>query len=91
MSMKKITETKRVCDICGSDQNIFNVCCICGKELCFNCTKKEMFMPTSTPCRECWRKYPILEAIRGKYIKAHYDLSIKEAKEMKKSIKGEAK
>ena len=86
MVTKKVTETKKLCDICGTDQNVYQNCCICGKEICYNCKKAEMFIPTSIPCKVCWEKYPFLEAIRKKYIGRHYALGEKEAKEMLEKV-----
>ncbi len=87
MVTKKVTEIKKLCDICGTDQNVYQNCCICGKESCYNCVKKEMFMPVSTPCKICWEKYDFLKTIREKYISRHYALGEKEAKEMLEQVK----
>jgi hypothetical protein len=82
--IKRVTETKKLCDVCGGDKNVYGKCCICNKDICFDCAKKEMFMPTSNPCRLCWEKYPILQEIRKKYIKKFYALGEKEGEYMRK-------
>ena len=85
--MRKDIERKgvMVCDICGTDKNIYNNCCVCNRDICFNCNKKEMFMPTASVCRNCFDNNPKLQEIREKYIQKHYALARKEAAEMKKN------
>ena len=83
--MRKDIERKgvMVCDICGTEKNVYDECCVCGKDICFNCRRKEMFMPTSSVCKSCFDNNLKLIAIREKYIQKHYALGRREAAEMK--------
>ncbi len=39
---KQVLKKIKFCDICGTDQSVFNTCSNCSKDFCYDCQKKNI-------------------------------------------------
>ena len=79
--LKKISETRKICDICENEKNIFHVCSVCKKDVCFNCEVSDNFQHRASICRVC-SKVPKIKEILDRYKDKHWKLVYEEQRVM---------
>ena len=70
MSIKTIVKKGiKVCDVCGSDNNVWRKCSVCQRDICFSCDKSETFERRAEVCRMCVDDKKVSEIMKRYYQK----------------------